>query len=340
MVDSDSKPVPEPRMTVSVTCTTCSVDLSGAKRYRDKKGRAYCADCAKQFATRARPAVREVVPGPVTTVRPAPTIAPPPPILPKIDVHPPRQDAAETGTIELDLGSRRADPEPERRCPECSRPMKADARMCIGCGYDTATGRVAAVEAPIGASREERTKARRAGEPCVNCGYDLKGLPNARCPECGVVNSRFARARIQEKRELRSMYLRPLLGAVIGHAIALAIIGGIHGVPEAAFHAAFYGASIVLVFLTYVGCSLAFIGFDEPLGVTFVRIACVLGVFAPLSLALGFIPGIIGLLVQGVIFAGLLVKIMDIDFDDAKFVVAAIFLVKLAAVITFLWLMR
>jgi predicted RNA-binding Zn-ribbon protein involved in translation (DUF1610 family) len=294
--------------------------VSNAKRYRDGKGRAFCVACAKAERTKH------------STIEPAAPI-PPKPVI----IAPSRSNDP---LIELDAPSVVAPV--KKPCPECSVPISVDARLCIHCGYDTMTGRVATSEAPIGASRSERTKARTKGKPCVSCGYDLKGLKSPRCPECGTVNSGRAVARANDRAELRRMYIRPLIGAAIGLACALALATAIRGIPGLVGYGLYIPASIVVTFLTYFFCSVAFIGFDEPIGVTFVRVACVICIYSNFSILMDQIPfgsGLIGTVIRGAIFIGLLVKIMDIDLEDAKLVVLAVFLVNGALFIGFLWLM-
>jgi hypothetical protein len=43
----------------------------------------------------------------------------------------------------------------------------------------------AAIGYVIGRRRDRRTSQRRRLGRCVRCGYDLRGLSESRCPECG-----------------------------------------------------------------------------------------------------------------------------------------------------------
>ena len=130
------------------------------------------------------------------------------------------------------------------------------------------------------------------------------------------------------------MYLKPLIMAAIGAVITCAAYAAL-GVPVWQF-LVFYAIAVPLVFVVYVGCSIAFIGFDEPLGVAFVRIAAVFAVADIFITLLDAVPflGWYAWPIEAFIFTGLLMQVMDIDFEDARVVSIITFVVHLALNLT------
>ncbi|MFZ4574824.1 MAG: hypothetical protein ACOYN0_10535, partial [Phycisphaerales bacterium] len=76
-------------------------------------------------------------------------------------------------------------------CPFCNAPMPPGVAKCPACGKLPSVYTVA--------SERDPTIAEPAPAPCMTCGYDLKGLPSLKCPECGTVNRRLSRSQILEQ---------------------------------------------------------------------------------------------------------------------------------------------
>lgn len=291
-------------------CRKCGVDVSGVERFKDAAGRYVCGPCA---AVAKAPATK-------------PAARPPEP---------------ETETFGLDVPVVSAPA--TSPCPECQRAMPADARICVGCGYNRDTGRVAqSITDPPGMTPKERKGKKAEGMVCINCGYDLKGLRAPKCPECGAVNSRFTQKKAGDKKELRGMYLRPLIGAGIGALIFAVVVGLSAGSPIiAGLSLAYLAVATVIGFVTFVVCSMLFIGFDEPLGVTFCRIACVWAVYNAVATTINLIPlgGLLLWPVKVLVFIGLLMSIMEIELEDAWGVAVACLLVNVGLTIAFMALL-
>jgi hypothetical protein len=310
-------PSPAPAPSPAKACSNCGVDVSRAQRFKDRQGRYLCAPC--ESAARA-------------AVTPSPAPAAPADDQPVdfglIDLEPVAPSAPATSP-----------------CPECGRPVGVNARLCVACGYDKSTGRIAQATAdPPGLTRKERGagKGKPGAMSCVQCGYSLKGLKSPKCPECGTVNSLARRNQAGDAATLRSMYVRPLLGAFIG-ATAYALMFLAHsGEPlTAAFALVYLGVATVIGFITYVVCSMMFIGFDEPLTVTFCRIACVWAVYNASATLINMIPlgGLLLWPLKALIFIGLLIWIMEIEIEDAWGVAVACLLVNVGLTIVFVGLM-
>jgi len=117
-----------------------------------------------------------------------------------------------------------ADPAPTptgvTSCPKCGLLQRADAAICTRCA--------AAVS---GATSDAARKAAiDASRPCRNCGYEMRGLPHARCPECGTGNPVGRRRDIvldAEADARRQMRLALTIGgACAGVCLLLTLVGG------------------------------------------------------------------------------------------------------------------
>jgi predicted RNA-binding Zn-ribbon protein involved in translation (DUF1610 family) len=219
--------------------------------------------------------------------------------------------------------------------------MTSASEICKECGFDRKTGHsvghaaTEAIEAAAGVPR-----AKRAAKPCTKCGYDLTGLKTGTCPECGTFNIRRMNPRETERQTLRKMFVQPLLMIGIGLAIAMVVYGLGSGLGGAVNYLMYYALSVPIGFAAYVGCSMVFIGFDEPLGVTFVRLAGVYAVTDACASALGFVPFVSWITwpIQAFIYLGLLMQVMELDLEDAWLVAAITFVVHVVAVLLLGWI--
>lgn len=319
----------------AMTCSKCGADVSSAKRMKDSKGRYFCEPCAAALRERAAAKLGQPLqslghpPGqPVGMNAPEPKPAPPPAVL-------------EDGTIALadDPSPSAAAPRMPRAgalelCPDCSTPL-GSGPICASCGYNRTTGlsigaHGAGTPPPAGTTAlPPSRKPKRTGRTCIQCGYDLSGLKTPTCPECGTLNSKYARAKQEEKQTLKAMYIKPLIMAGIGLVVACAVFG-LRGLPVP-FYLMYYAAAVPVGFLAYVALSIAFIGFDEPLGVTFVRIAAVLAVADACTNLIDAIPyiGWYAWPLEGFIYTGLLMSVMELDFEDARIVALVTFMLHI-----------
>ena len=281
-------------------CRSCGVNVSQAQRFKDAAGRYVCGPCAGAVRSAARPA-------------PEP----------------------ESSTFALDAPA--VTERPTARCSSCRATMAIDARVCVSCGFNKDTGRPTQAPAdPPGMTPRERAAKKTATMVCISCGYDLKGLKAPKCPECGTVNSRHTQKRASDRQQLRSMYVRPLIGAAIGAALTAGIVAMSTASPAAVLVTmAVLAATTIIGFATYVGCCMLFIGFDEPLGVTFARISCVYALYTALASLFALVPagGLLLWPVKAIVFVGLLVQIMELDFQDAKYVALACLVVHIAMMV-------
>jgi hypothetical protein len=255
-------------------------------------------------------------------------------------LHRPRQGGVGgAGIRDLDL------------CPDCGAPWGSSV-ICTKCGHSRATGEHIGQNVPPPAGTDpDLPPPPKPPRPCAKCGYDLVGLKTARCPECGTINSRLKRGELNERQTLRRMYLVPLALTGIGLALVVLIkfaIGAIVGTsvvtsPLVAGGEAVLGylvlfpITLVVGFIVYVVCSLMFIGFDEPLGVTFLRLGAVYALTDVVQAIIRPLPIVswfwVSWLIVGTIYVGLLMQIMELDIEDAWIVAVITFLVKLVAAV-------
>jgi len=116
-------------------------------------------------------------------------------------------DQADSGIIDF------ADPEPTSvgatTCPECGLIVRGDSEVCYRCSASILT-----------ATPADRKRALAQSRPCGKCGYEMRGLPHGKCPECGAVvpRGRARRQAINAAEEYRSELRRPL---IIGCVVAV-----------------------------------------------------------------------------------------------------------------------
>lgn len=114
--------------TTAKLCTVCGIDCSSIPRIKDQQGRYICKECfdkAKQ--TRQTQKNPTPAPAPARAVAAAPDL--------------------NDNTFLLNLGSKESTGiQGTKPCPECGRAMPANAVICIGCGYNTSTGKRHAVK--------------------------------------------------------------------------------------------------------------------------------------------------------------------------------------------------
>jgi len=175
---------------------------------------------------------------------------------------------------------------------------------------------------------------------CTKCKYDMTGLQSARCPECGTVNVKPDRkelSRREAKRQRLWMWVAPLIMIVVGCGLMGGLNFSRNGIEGLIAYAITFGISLAIGLFVYFAASIMWIGFDEPLPVTALRLT---GVYALADIGfslVGMIPrfGMVGFaiwLVPAMIYVGLLVKVMDIETEDAVIVAAITTVAKILVV--------
>lgn len=295
------------------SCVQCGVDLAGAKRFKDKLGQYWCQACADRKGS-----TRVLTPPPL-----APPERTPAAKADELFALADEEGAGAGGTGQA-AQSRDAQSQGPRQidlCPECGRPQGKKSKLCVECGYNRETGET------LKSAVHEGKVAKRKSVACEKCGYDLTGLRSTTCPECGLVNkARWQRVRSSTD-TLKTMYLKPLIMMGVAlpiYFIAMAVVLD-SAVMGLAFGGGVFFARWIVGAIVYIACSMMFIGFDEPFGVTFMRLGAVFAIvyaFDTVCAAIG-VPRLIVWPLSIFIYLGLMMSIMEIDLQDAWIVIVA-----------------
>jgi hypothetical protein len=113
-----------PEAIATKLCTVCGIDCSKRPRVKDQQGRYMCQDCFDKVKQTKQ-------------VQKAPPPAPAAPSAATADLPVNLND----NSFLLDMGGKSAEKPGLKTCPECGRGMSANAVMCIGCGYNSQTGK-------------------------------------------------------------------------------------------------------------------------------------------------------------------------------------------------------
>jgi hypothetical protein len=305
-----------PAPTSGKICIVCGQDCSHKPRSKDRQGRYTCDDCSTR--RKADSARNHAAPAPAAADE----------IIPFLE-----EDSAP---------SRSAAGSP---CPHCARPMMADAIICMGCGFNRSTGRnvtTAMEEAEGGAPtrpRKPRPNDVVAPLKCKKCGYDLSGLKSLTCPECGTLNHlrtvKRERELAESKRQARKAWIAPVIMFVVGLSISTGIVALAGGGPAVLAHLVSFGLTLVIAGVVYFVCSLLWIGFDEPLPMTALRLMGVVALgdigFTLVDLS-PFRPFYIWI-IPTIIYCAILAQVMEVDYEDAVIVAVATGVLKVFAVL-------
>lgn len=248
---------------------------------------------------------------------------------------------------------------PETLCVDCGMPIAADARVCKHCGFDRQSGK----------SVGERSVLRpTVPETCRKCGYDMRGLSDTRCPECGTdhrvgggrpvvckgcgadisksldarcgacgtVNIRRARhdPRVDARRSAARAYA--VAAAILGVSILIGtVVAALPGGASIGAFALVALASQVLCVGAFMLMTVAWLGEGDPLSLDALRMAAMVGAADALqagtlgTLATGF-GGVMGAVLVLAIISYLL---FGIDWEDRWIVLGIMSAVKAVATV-------
>lgn len=196
---------------------------------------------------------------------------------------------------------------PSQPCPACGTMLAAGAALCTNCGRAVESGKRAttSVGAPIEASTysADPRKAKRQRE-----------------------------REKEDARAVRNQYLVPIVLTVAGTG-AYAAISGARDQADVAYIAAYFVGMGVVSTAFYLFCCYLWLGLNTALHVVVLQmisvVACTSAASALLSfLQIGGIAGLAAWLVgSAMVCAGLMVKVMDLEFQDAIMAAAISYLV-------------
>lgn len=301
-------------------CIRCQNDCSNRPRTKDAAGRYTCQDCVNAALAAAAPKSSTRDPG----------------------------DTPDEGMNPLPLEPAGPAPKPPKACPSCGRRMSDDASVCANCGFNEKEGLKPAASA--GAKPDNQAPGKSKGRtsvpiPCPSCGYDIRGLTQPKCPECGeVITDSALKRQARKKADSRALmwaYLTPLIITLLGLAAGALVAFRTAEEPEEALirFGMFYGIRVAVAFLVYCACASFWVGFASSLHLTALQVAAVMSIVEALRegswVWLGFIMSrsvYVNLSVQGVIAligGGVLMKLMDLDFEDASIMMPLIMIISL-----------
>jgi hypothetical protein len=223
--------------------------------------------------------------------------------------HPDEPAIGPDGIIALEPEREVAKPR-MRMCEGCSKSVNADVFVCAYCGYDARLGPPAKLKKPL--------------HTCKECGYDLAGLPEPICPECGTKNARrSSRAHLYEedsKEVTKWAYLRPaiMLGVGLAGMILFSLIR-YHGDPKyLTYTFVEFFAEVPAVFGVYVACCALWIGFDMRLDLIALRVAGSFAIVELVSDLVGLFPvAIVAWSVTWCTYIWMLAQELDLELQDA-----------------------
>lgn len=307
------------------TCRLCGEDCSNRPRVKDAQGRYFCKSCddlrmAGQAASLSAAAVTDPEP---PAAEPAPGDEPFELDDDAFELADPDPGASPLPIDMVDHAARTTS------CPVCVRAMAPGTRICVSCGYDAEKGIQSSTKIEKSASRK---KSRTRGYLCKSCGYDLTGLREPVCPECGSRVPMSRRERLDN--DMRSQvfheeYKKPLVWlavALVIIAVALIIKGDPVGIV---WYAALLVVQLPFMLIGLWVCQMTFLGQVGTIPLNTVRIASALAIgnavdqLVPISFMF-ITPGTI-------IYVGVLMDLFDIDFSDAVGTAIVMFVTKAIA---------
>lgn len=317
---------------MSKICGICGEDCHDRPRVKDRHGRYYCKACVSERDRTDHHADTGVAAGAASGAVGAAVAAPLPDDPDTFDL-----DDADPGARPMPI-EMLDNAKPTRSCPMCFRSMPGDAKICVSCGFDPAKGIQTSTKIEKKAGKGWRN--RRRAYRCDTCGYDLAGLPEPVCPECGTRVDLSRRRKMDsaiKSQTFHMEYKKPLVWLAFGF-VAVAIALAVKGAPLG-----FLGYGVLLVVQVPVMlaglwvCQKTFLGEVGTFTLNAVRItsALALGDAVDEILPISFLfvtPGTI-------VYVGVLMDLFDIDFWDAVWTAVVMLIAKIGATILVVYAM-
>lgn len=287
---------------VAKVCVVCKQDCSKRPRIKDPQGRYTCQACADKLAAKQ--------PTPVAT-------------------------AVASSSAPSD--------EPELSIDLLAEEAKAQASVATDQVIDLSPAAPVPPSAGRGKGKLPAYPGMRkdqAPSKCAKCGYSLAGIESFKCPECGhVTPPKDYKALLEE--ESRSLARKTWLTPVITAIAVLAVCGVLHGIGPLGW----VGAVLMLVnwvvmipvgLLAFFLCTLVFLEFDAPWGITSLRFGQILAIMmvpgAVLAAigwaAVGF--GVGGGITSFALMVVLCIVILEMEKADAIYLSVVIVLLQFA----------
>jgi hypothetical protein len=222
---------------------------------------------------------------------------------------------------------------------------RADVHVRLGsleytlghCGFDTAKGKQ--IGTTLGVEEPDVPKGKPASGKCVKCGYNLRGLKDPRCPECGhfsTPNDIKERMRLTSKQTARAAYMKPIIQFAAG-ALVLSFVAA--GSENPGWFAIIYTVKLAIGVpigvLAFFLCCLLWMGFDAPMHLTALRLAGIYAVVDAVGAVLGLLPiPLVPFLLTMALYIGMLAESLELDLQDAILVGLVTWFIKFIGVIS------
>lgn len=230
-------------------CVVCKQDCSKRPRIKDPQGRYTCQTCADKIEAKRQAEAAKV---PVAAQAAAKSM-----------------DAVDEPELSIDL-------------------LAEEARAQASVATDHVIDLSPAPAAPVGGGRIGKIPAYpgmrkdEAPSKCAKCGYSLKGIASLKCPECGhVTPPRDYKTLLEE--QSKALERRTWLTPIIVTAVVLAIAGALHAIGPNGWVGTVlmlvnWGLMIPVGLVAFFLCTLVFLEFDAPWGITSLRFGQILAI--------------------------------------------------------------
>lgn len=207
-------------------------------------------------------------------------------------------------------------------CPKCGSTTTVGVPQCAVCGH--------APPKDPGSPKLPRPKRHRKHQTllCKECGYDLRGLKENACPECGTPYMDFHRRdedQLVSEEVARTAYRHAIIVGLIGLFVGMMTPLALGRRKEALlFPVAWLLSSAVGYASTFASC-LLWVGFSSSLPLMAVQVGAIhAAALATVSVVTTIMPlGVASLMLGGIVYVSLMSEMLDMDPFDARCVSVA-----------------
>jgi hypothetical protein len=291
-------------------CVVCKQDCSKRPRIKDPQGRYTCQACADKLAAKQQVAAVPV-------------------------------GAASSGA----KASEALPDEPELSIDLLAEEAKAQASVATDQVIDLSPAAPVPAKSGRGGGKLPAYPGMRKDEApskCAKCGYSLAGSASLKCPECGhVTPPRDYKTLLDEQSRAlaRKTWLQPVIVGVICLAISAALQSiGPAGWVGAVVMLVGWAVMIPIGLIAFFLCTLVFLEFDAPWGITSLRFGQILAIMTlpgALLASLGLSGGVpvVGGILTFALMVTLCITILELEKADAIWLTLVIVAVQIAVIL-------
>lgn len=156
---------------------------------------------------------------------------------------------------------------------------------------------------------------------CPQCKYDIRNLAGDTCPECGI--SLLAAIRKQERKsrargDLKRAYVQSMASMVLAFGLMAGMLLLMERIDDLTLYLIKYTVFVPLGLVVFAACSAIWIGFDQPFGITAIRLAAIYAIADAVGVAVKVLPiPLVQFIIPSLVYIGLLIKWLELDTQDA-----------------------